>query len=58
MPWAISDMGEDGIHIVPTDEIHLTENCTCGATMDEDGLWVHSSFDGRESFESGARKPS
>lgn len=55
--WGIVEV--DGLwHCVPTGESHITENCSCGAAPNEDGLIVHNAFDEREKFETGERKPS
>ena len=49
-------------HVVPVDEVeqHSPENCKCMPTFDADdpGVCVHHSYDNREAFERGERKPS
>ena len=51
------------VHIVPVNDLreHVIEpdvTCWCQPTLDEeDNIWVHNSMDGREDYESGARKP-
>lgn len=52
---------DNGIHLIPANDLedHMDEDCKCGAKQDpETGLWMHTSFDGREAFEDGDRKPS
>jgi hypothetical protein len=51
---------DSGAHLIPVGDLrdHMDEDCPCGAAQDEDGLWVHNSFDGREAFENEERKPS
>jgi hypothetical protein len=48
------------MHVAPVNEIdrHFAVNCPCGTREDEAGVIVHSSYDGREAFERGERKPS
>lgn len=48
------------MHVAPVNETHLhvEKDCRCGACENADGVIVHSSFDGREAFENGTRKPS
>jgi hypothetical protein len=66
MSWlsitSVSDAGGLVTHIVPIDDTHdheLSSECWCDPKLDEEH-WVatHQSADGREDFESGARKPS
>jgi len=50
-------------HVYPLNDLreHKTEDhvsCWCKPYMDEEGVIVHNSMDGREAFESGLRKPS
>lgn len=50
--------GDCGNHVMPSDEAHTPDlNCKCGFHKDENVI-VHHSFDGREDFENGKRKPS
>lgn len=49
-------------HIVPRDDLksHVVEqSCWCSPTENEyfPALWVHRSADGREMYETGAKKP-
>lgn len=55
------------VHIVPMNDIkdHVAEmECWCCPTLDDGDEWgyekifIHHSADGREAFETGARKPS
>jgi hypothetical protein len=50
-------------HVYPENDLREHEtndhtSCWCKPTMDEDGVIVHNSMDGREAFETGERKPS
>ena len=56
MSWVIERIGVFK-HILPIGEEHSTEDCPCNPLEDED-LIIHNSFDGRETFERGERKPS
>jgi hypothetical protein len=55
--WAIVVIDGYGIHCVPVNDLkpHLDENCPCRPEKDEDNLWNHHSYDGREKFETGER---
>jgi hypothetical protein len=54
--WIIREYcGEQ--HVMPNGEIHHLFDCPCHPESD-DGVIVHHSFDGREDFETGARKVS
>lgn len=56
--WVIIEF--DGVqHVMPENEVmdHHPGNCKC-MPSDDEGAMVHKSFDGREAFESGQRKPS
>jgi hypothetical protein len=55
--WGVYILGSQR-HVWPVDENHTAENCRCQPTLNEDGIMVHASYDGRELFESGERKPS
>lgn len=49
-----------GLHVMPncdTREHNESEDCWC-EPVDDEGVIVHNSADGRELFESGNRKPS
>ena len=49
------------VHVYPVKDTraHLTENCWCDPTHDDDGeIVIHNSADEREKFETGERKPS
>ncbi len=60
MSWALVIRGPLSMHGVPVDDLrdHLYEDCPCKPVEHEPGFWVHNSFDGREAFEEGKRKPS
>lgn len=49
----------DGNHVYPTNDLreHSVSNCWC-RPIDDDGVMVHNSLDGREEFERGDRKSS
>jgi hypothetical protein len=51
---------ENGVHCIPVGDLHdhLDEDCPCRPVRDETGVWIHNSFDGREAFEEGERRPS
>jgi hypothetical protein len=57
--WTIIETENYGVHIMPVDEMdmHDFENCRCEPREDE-GVIIHASFDGRELYERGERKPS
>lgn len=58
--WARATCEDDGTrHLFPLDDLnpHHYEDCACRPEL-VDGLHVHNSFDGREAFEQGVRKPS
>jgi hypothetical protein len=58
MSWIVLET-ERGNHVMPNDEQHSVVRCKCRPEYDDDArAWVHNSFDGREDFESGKRKPS
>ena len=49
-------------HVVPLNDLreHITDidvPCWCSPTVNEDGIIIHNSMDGRERFETGERKP-
>ncbi len=54
MAWKV-----DGNHVVPVDDLreHSVTRCWC-RPVDDDGVVVHNSLDGRELYERGDRKPS
>ena len=58
----VTDSGGLVTHVLPIDDTHeheLSSDCWCEPYLDHEH-WVatHHSADGREAFESGARKPS
>jgi hypothetical protein len=57
MSWRI--LWNDGYqHIIPFGELHTVSTyCRCHPEIDDD-LVIHNSFDGREAYERGERKPS
>jgi hypothetical protein len=63
--WTIVTIPEPrSAHAVPIFDSadHKDENCPCGPVYEGTTLagpaWTHKSFDGREAFEDGSRKPS
>lgn len=60
--WGWETLAMDGrYHVVPTcdDKEHFSLNCSCYPNIDEElSIVTHKSFDGREDFENGKRKPS
>lgn len=56
--WAIFQV--KGVqHVMPIDENHKhSTECRCGWHEEQEGIIVHHSYDGREAFERGERKPS
>lgn len=50
----------DTVHVYPADDLkeHTTEgkNCWCNPIVDDEGVVVHNSMDGREKYETGERK--
>jgi hypothetical protein len=58
MSWVIIESEEYGNHIMPEDEEHDLAVCSCGGSYQERACaFVHNSFDGREAYENGDRKP-
>lgn len=50
-------------HVIPMNDIqeHICDvgtTCWCNPTVDEDGVVIHNSADGREDFETGKRRVS
>lgn len=54
--WTII-LNEGVSHVIPANEDHAFSDCRCKPSDDE-GVVVHKSFDEREKFETGERKPS
>jgi hypothetical protein len=54
LAWAIVEN-----HVYPINDVreHSLRDCWCGP-VDDDGVIVHKSLDGREEFQNGDRKPS
>jgi hypothetical protein len=54
MAWKV-----DGTHLYPVNDLreHSVTDCWCGP-VDDDGIVVHNSLDGREMYERGERKTS
>jgi hypothetical protein len=52
---------DNGLHLTPIGDLqdHMDEDCPCKPVRDPalGGAWSHNSFDGREAFENGERKP-
>jgi hypothetical protein len=49
------------VHVIPIDDLADHDigdkvTCFCDPQVDEDGLYIHNSFDGREDYEEGKRK--
>lgn len=62
MTWGVT-LQQRPMHVFPLDDLREHEvslKCWCHPVADEDvpDLWVHTSMDGREAFESGERLPS
>lgn len=58
MSWVIIETADYGVHIMPEDEEHDLVDCSCKfAFFESSCAFVHNSFDGREAYENGARKP-
>lgn len=58
MSWYVIPYGEFN-HVIPDDEYHDPDQCRCEPEVDElYKVVIHNSFDGREQFEEGIRKPS
>lgn len=57
--WAL-EPADNGLHLIPIGDTrdHMDEDCPCCPVRDDAGIWIHNSFDGREAFEEGERKPS
>lgn len=59
--WFTQQTASGAWHLLPLDDLRLHEasDCWCDPFEDEEGeCIVHNSADGREAFETGARKPS
>jgi hypothetical protein len=57
--WEVFALDNGERHVIPADDLYPhegTSKCTCDP-FDDDGIWVHNSFDGRERFERKERKP-
>lgn len=61
MYWETKAYGNER-HVIPVDddEPHYFRGCRCHPVLEDEDppIYVHNSFDGREAFESGIRKPS
>jgi hypothetical protein len=58
LPWAVIPVKDGSSHIVPDldNRKHTcTSRCWCRSVENEDGNYVHNSWDGRELFERGER---
>ena len=57
--WVVEIDNDNVAHLVPADDVnyHYMHDCPCQPEL-VDGVYVHNSFDGREAFETGRRKPS
>lgn len=59
--WQIIDF-KGARHVMPSDEAqrHFPSDCPCRPLSDPEdpSVIVHNSYDGREAFETGERKPS
>lgn len=59
--WTYAAVPGLGVHIIPIGDLHdhMDEDCPCMPVFDEElNAWSHNSFDGREAFDDGERKPS
>lgn len=58
--WDIHHCNFGSQHVIPMHDTHphIPHDCTCNPRRNEDGVYVHNSFDGREDFETGKRKVS
>ena len=53
-----SDFKLERYHVYPLHDLRdhtLTETCWCKPVINEDGIVVHNSMDGREDYEEGRR---
>jgi hypothetical protein len=57
--WAVSLISTNVVHVYPLDDLrgHSTRDCWC-PPVDDEGLVIHKSLDGREFYETGERKAS
>ena len=58
--WGVFKLSGGDVHVAPLFDIgeHLLEaSCPCCPTENDGGEYVHNSFDGREEYEEGRRKP-
>lgn len=55
MQWQVN-----GVEVIPLDDLfHHNEGMDCPCfPFDDDGVIIHNSWDNREAFETGKRKPS
>jgi hypothetical protein len=66
MSWVIflcqTKAGYSVSHVIPSGDLYdheMSDDCWCQPEMDdEDSVATHHSFDNREAFEEGRRKPS
>ena len=65
--WSLEVIPGLGLHLVPINDthLHLDEGCPCQPVLVNKEIddvevqwWEHNSYDGREAFEDGERKPS
>ena len=59
--WDLGFGEDDSLHILPHGDLrdHMDADCPCAPVFDKElGAWSHNSFDGREAFDNGERKPS
>lgn len=56
--WAASLTSTNVAHVYPVNDLrrHSLRDCWC-RPVDDQGVILHNSLDGRESYETGARKP-
>lgn len=58
--WGVFMLSGGDIHVAPLCDIgeHVLEkDCPCCPKENGEGEYVHNSFDGREDYEEGRRKP-
>ena len=55
--WLLLENPLEVIPVGDTKEHVFGENCSCVPEYIDEGILVHKSFDGREAYEKGERKP-
>jgi hypothetical protein len=59
MSWGVSVTLSNVAHVYPLNDLrrHSLRDCWCHP-LEDDGVVVHNSLDGREQYQSGERRPS